>query len=97
MSCPPLWAERPALSEAGAERADDARIDLGELIIAEAHALHHAGAKIVHDDIGSAHQVVDDRLALRLAQIEGDRALVAVEAAKDWIVEAVGIVGDRGA
>src|SRR5208282_460657 len=91
-----LVGERSLLSEAGAERGDDPRIDLGEPLIAEAHALHHAGAKIVHDDIGPAHEVVNDRLAVLLAQIEGDRSLVAVEAAENRIVEAVRIVGDRG-
>ena len=94
---PALVGERPGLAEAGAEGADDARIDLGELVVAKAHALHHAGAEIVDDDVGVAHEIVDDRLAVGLAQIERDRALVAVEAAEHRIVEPVGIVGDRGA
>jgi len=92
-----LVGKRPLSSEAGAEGADDAGIDFGELVIAEAHPLHHPGAEIVDDHVGPAHEVVNDRLPVFFAQVEGDRPLVAVEAAKDRIVEPVRVVGNRGA
>src|SRR6185503_12033973 len=54
---------------------------------AEPHALHDAGAKIVHDRIGAIDEAAQQRLLLRIPQIEHDAALVAVEAAIDRVLQ----------
>ena len=52
-------------AEAGADRVDEARVDLLQLLVAEAHALHDAGAEIVDDDVGGLEQAQHDGLVAR--------------------------------
>ena len=82
--------------EAGADRIDQPRIDALEVVVAEPHPLHDAGAEIVHHHVRGLHQLVDDRLAALAAHVERQRALVAVEAGEDRIVRPVGIVERHG-
>jgi hypothetical protein len=84
-------------AEAGTDRVDQPRIDLAQLLIAEAHAVHHAGAEIVHHHVGAADQVHQRRPIIRLAQVEHHRALVAVERAIDRADQPGRIVGNCGA
>ncbi|MNE64098.1 hypothetical protein D3C80_1594870 [compost metagenome] len=66
-------------AEACANGKDQLRIDLFEIVVSKTHALHHAGAEIVHDDIGMAKQFPNDIARLLVLQIDGQAALVAVQ------------------
>ena len=82
-----LVGVRAGLAEAGADGVDDAWVERAAGVVAEAHAVHHAGAEVVDDDIGAGDQRLHRRHALGVAQVEGDAALVAVEAAEDRVVD----------
>ena len=68
-------------------------LDLRQTLVAQAHALHHAGAKVVGDDVGVAQQLDQDLATLGGFQIECQAALVAVEAPKHRVVGSIGVVG----
>ena len=88
----PLVHIRALQAEAGADRIDDARIEAAQIIVAEAHALHHAGAEIAHDHVCGLHQT-QCRLSVRFRfQVQGDAALVAVQAGEDRVVAAVRVL-----
>ena len=57
-------------TEAGADRVDQARVDLAQVLIAEAHAIHHASAEIVNHHVGVADQLHQGGALVRLAQVE---------------------------
>ena len=83
--------------EAGADGVDDARVDPAQLLVAESHALHDAGAEIVDDDVRGLDQLNTSARVLVLAQVERHGALVAVERAEDRTDESRRIVRERGA
>ena len=72
-----------AVGAIGAEALDagqhDARVDLGELVVAQTKALQGVGGEVLGDDVGVLEQVEEDGLALGVFQVEGDRPLVGVE------------------
>ena len=49
-----------------------------ERLVAEAEAIHHAGAEILDDDVGGGDQALERGAALRALEIERDRALAGV-------------------
>src|SRR3954465_986353 len=71
------------LERAGAEalqrRVDQPRVELVEVLPGEAEAIHHAGAEVLHDDVGLVDQLAEDLLALVRLHVEGERPLVAVQ------------------
>ena len=69
-----VWA---ALAEAGDPHHDEARIDLGELLVAETPALEGAGPIVLDHDVGGLHEFAEQLLAARLRQGERDEPLVA--------------------
>ena len=68
-----------------------------QILVAEALAVHDAGAEVLDEDVGVAHQAADELDAARLADVDADAALVAVEAlevgAADVRRQAAGAVG----
>ncbi len=72
-----LVAIRPGLAEARQAQQDQARIDGGQRVVAEAPFFQRAGAKILDDDVGIAGEPAHDLLAFGDAQVRGDRFLVA--------------------
>ena len=79
-------------AEAGADRIDDAPVEAAQIIVAEPHALHHAGTEVAHNHVCGLHQA-QRRLPVRLRlQVQGDAALVAVQAGEDWVVAAVRVL-----
>src|SRR5439155_19590496 len=72
-------AVRAVLPEAGDAREDDARIDFRERIVIDTEAELHVGAVVLDDDVRGLHELHEDRHALLVFQVDGDRALVAVQ------------------
>ena len=68
-----------------------------QILVAEPLAIHHAGAEVLHEDVGVAHQAADELDAAGLADVDADAALVAVEALEvgpaDVRRQAAGAVG----
>ncbi len=69
---------RSALPEAGAGDVDDVAVHRADRGIVEAIALERADRKVLHEHIGLAREIADDRLAFRRPQIDRDRLLAAV-------------------
>ena len=49
-----------------------------EIVVADAEAVHHTGAKILDEHVGPAHQLSQQVLALWSLEIEGDRLLAGI-------------------
>ena len=45
----------------------------------QSQTLHHAGGEVLHDHVGLARQAQEERLALRVLEVEDHRLLVRVE------------------
>src|SRR5690606_17380130 len=60
---------------AGDRAEDDLRVDLLQVLVAEAAAGEATGAHRLDDRVRVLHQLAEDLLALLGAQVEGDRAL----------------------
>ena len=69
-------------AKAGDRRIDDAGIDLLQDIIAQSQLVHHAGAVVFHHDIRFFDKLLEDLLALRGLQVQGDPLFVAVDVGK---------------
>jgi hypothetical protein len=66
----------------------DLRVDALDLLPAEAEAVEHTGAEVLHDDVALLQEVDEHRLAVGALHVHHDRALVAVEHRE---IQAVGI------
>ncbi len=66
-------------AEAGDGAIDQAGIDRAEGVVADAEAIHHAGAEVLHHHVGARDEAVDDVDCGRLLQIEREAAFVAVD------------------
>src|SRR5438876_640107 len=58
---------------------DHLRIDAVDLLPGKAHAIEHAGAKVLHQHVAGLDQRGEDFLALRVLGVERDRTLVVVQ------------------
>ncbi len=72
----PVWA---CLSESAEGGVDDVWLELLQLLVAEAEALHGAGGEVLDYDVGFLHEVLDEGDPLRLLHVDGDVLLVHVE------------------
>ena len=81
-------AVRPGLAEAGDAAVDDARVDRRKRLVVDAQALFDARAIVLDDDVGVWRELLEDRDALRISEVEGHASLVAVQVLE---VEAVAI------
>src|SRR5207245_1430764 len=92
-----LLGERAARAEGGDRAVDEARVERSERLVAEAVALHDAGAEVLDQHVRRCHQPADQRGARLLADVDREPALVAVQAleveAADLGREAAGAVG----
>ena len=78
-------------------RIDDAGIDLLQDIIAQSQLVHHAGAVVFHHDIRFFDKLLEDLLALRGLQVQGDPLFVAVDVGKiDAFPLTIQILGTEG-
>ena len=73
-----IVAQRAVHAEAGDGAIDHVRLDLAQLVIAEAEPVHDARTEILDDSIGGGHQPAKQLLAGGGLQIDGDRALAGV-------------------
>ena len=73
-------AERAAMAEAGDRGIDDVRMGLGQPFGAIAQPVHHAGAEILHHDIGFAQEALQQFAVARRLDVENDAFLAPVEA-----------------
>ena len=71
-------AGRTGLAEAGDRAVDQARVDLGQCLVAQTESVHHAGAEVFHDDVGLCGELQDDVSGGGLLQVQGQAFLVAV-------------------
>ena len=65
---------------AGEAGIDEARIDFAEPVVAQPKAAQSAGAPIVKEYVGPGDHALECLLAERVAKVDGDAFLVAVEA-----------------
>ena len=68
-----------ARTEALHARIDHARVELLDTLPGEAHAVHGAGCKILHQHVAGLHQALEDLEALLVLAVDGDRTLVVVQ------------------
>ncbi len=58
---------------------DNARVDLVDLLPAKAKAIEHTRPEILHHDVAGFDEVCEYLFALVVLEVDGDRALVAVQ------------------
>ncbi len=58
---------------------DEARIDAERAFVIDAETFRDARTVVLQEDVGRLHQVEKNLLALRRLQVDGERALVAIE------------------
>src|SRR5262245_17015090 len=58
---------------------DEARVERGQRVVAQAEALHRPRPEILDEDVGALDQIAEDLGALRRLQIERQVSLVAVD------------------
>ena len=66
------------MAEAGDGDQDDARVEVPQAFVAEAHALHDAGAEVLQHDVRLLDERSKDLLALWVPQIQTHALLAAV-------------------
>src|SRR5262249_50658333 len=72
-------AIRTALAEAGDAPVHDARVDGADVLVVDAEAALHVGTVVLDDHVGVLRELLEDRHALGIAQVESHAALVAVQ------------------
>src|ERR687888_327640 len=72
-------AVRPVLREPLDLDVDELRVDLLDLVVAEAEALDHAGRKVLDEDVPLLDQAPQHLLALGLAEVQRHGPLVRVQ------------------
>jgi hypothetical protein len=94
---------RPRRGEPLDGRGDQARVEALQRLPAEAEAVHGPGAEVLDDHVGLAQEIVEQRAAARVLQVEREALLVRVEEEEAPAVdagpvaqrEAVGLAGER--
>src|SRR3989441_6495177 len=69
----------PALAEAGDTAVDQAGVDRAQGLVVDTQPLLHAGAVVLHDDIRILRELLEDRHALRVSEVERQAPLVTVQ------------------
>ena len=86
----------PGAAEALHGGGDEARVELLQRLVAEAEALHRAGAHVLDDDVRRLDEGLEHRAPARRLQIERHALLVGVQQQEEPRVLAA-LVGERGA
>ena len=73
-----LQGVRAGLAEAGDGAVDQLRVQCGQDLVAQAQAVHDAGAEVLHQDVGVQDQLLEQVLAFGALGVEGDGVLVGV-------------------
>ena len=69
----------PVLAEAGDRGVDQPRIHGAEALVVDAEPVLHVGAEVLHQHVGARRQALEDLAPARGLEVEGHRALVAVQ------------------
>src|SRR5690606_25651557 len=77
--------------KAGKRAVDDVRADLAELFVVQAPRLHDARREVLDHNVADGDEALEDVEAERVADVEENALLVAVE-----VVEEAGVVERRG-
>ena len=72
------FAQWPFLPEAGHGQVDDARVEVGNDLVAEPEALDDTGPEALHEDVGFGGKLAHHRHALGGFQIDDEAALAEV-------------------
>ncbi len=91
---PGLAGQRTGLAEPADVDEDELRVPGGQRLVPEAPALERAGPEVLEDDVAVLREPGRHVAALRLAEVEDDRALVAADRGPP---EAVAVAGDAPA
>src|SRR5262249_7370704 len=70
---------RAVHAEAGQRAADDRRLDVLDVPVAQAELRRLVAAQVREDGVALAHKVLEDRACVGVAEVERDASLVAVE------------------
>ncbi|MNN21727.1 hypothetical protein D3C81_1350590 [compost metagenome] len=71
---------RARVAEAAHGAVDQARIRFAQRFVSQSEPLHHAGAEVLDDDVGTIDQLAHNADALGRLQVHGNRTLVAIDA-----------------
>ena len=85
------------LSVGGQGHHDDVGLDFAELGVAEAEAIHNAGAEVFQHHVGDAHEVVGEFQGAGFLEVEGNGTLAGVdllEGRRGFAVHGVGPAGN---
>jgi hypothetical protein len=74
-----IAAVRSVVAKAFDGGQHDARVDLAEDVVADAHAVHAARGLILGDDVRFFHHFQKDLFAFRVFQVEGNAPLVGIQ------------------
>jgi hypothetical protein len=82
------FIEREAILVRAAEEAleraiDQPRVELRHVLVAAAKPVHRAGRIVLGQRVGAGDQLVRQRAALRVLDVDGNAALIAVEAGEE--------------
>ena len=80
---PAFGLVRPGEAIPAADRVDEARIALTQLVVAEPEPFHRPGTKVVDEHVGAAHQAQDDVEPGGLSEVHRQRAFVPVGGEED--------------
>ena len=72
----------PRVAEAAERRVDDSRVALADDLVAQPEPVHHAGPHVLEHGVGLLAQAEEGLAVGFVLQVEGDAALVAVDAAE---------------
>ena len=70
---------RPDVAEAADGGIDDVRCDTTDVGLADTQPVDHAGAEVLHEDVGALGEIEHDLASTRVLHVDGHRALVAVD------------------
>ena len=76
---PRAIAHRPVLAVSRYRHIDELGTDGHDAFVIEPEPVHHAGPKVLHEDIALPREIERHRLSGRVFQVDGDALLVAVE------------------
>ena len=87
---------RPGLPVTGYGAIDEARIDLLQRLVAEAHAVHRPGLEVLDEDIGGCRQPAHDPGRAGMLEVEGEGPLAGIDREEQrghGMVEKAGVRG----
>ncbi len=85
-----------AVAITGDAGVDEAGVDFAEMVVSQTQPLEGPGTPVVHQHVRHGHQLLECLLALRVAQVDAEALLVAVDAQEPRAHPVAVGVGDEG-